>query len=158
MTEENSGTNATPPDDDERALAHTLSLSLSRIIRSLRGLREHGSVTATQLSAMAALAEGGAMTPSKLAAIERVQPPSMTRMVGSLISGGLVTRQQDPMDGRQVILSLTKRGREVLANESTAREMWFGGKLAQLTPHERKVLSEAASVMMDMTRFDDRLT
>ena len=66
-----------------------------------------------QLSVMARL-DNTALTPRELAEIERVSPPSMTRTVAALVERGLVTRQDDPLDGRQVFISLTTEGASLL--------------------------------------------
>src|SRR5689334_11133787 len=65
---------------DIRALAGELSLAVVRLTRHLRGRRADAQISLTQLSALATLARDGAMTPGVLAAKERVQPPSMTRV------------------------------------------------------------------------------
>ncbi|WP_156517743.1 MarR family transcriptional regulator, partial [Rhodococcus sp. LB1] len=68
---------------DTRALASDLSLAVVRLTRHLRGRRVDAQVSLTQLSALATLARDGAMTPGNLAAREKVQPPSMTRVIAS---------------------------------------------------------------------------
>ena len=49
-----------------------------------------------------------------LADVERVQPPTMTKIVAKLEERGLVHRTPHPTDGRQVILAATPAGRAVL--------------------------------------------
>jgi DNA-binding MarR family transcriptional regulator len=87
------------------------------------------------------------MSPGELAAHERVQPPSMTRVVVALEGMGLVTRTPHPTDGRQVVIDLTPAADELLATEARAREAWLTGQLQQLTAEERTVLREAAVIM-----------
>jgi DNA-binding MarR family transcriptional regulator len=88
------------------------------------------------------------MSPGELAAHERVQPPSMTRVVVALEGMGLVSRTPHPTDGRQVVIALTDAAETLLADEARAREAWLTGQLQQLTAAERDVLREAA-VLMD---------
>jgi DNA-binding MarR family transcriptional regulator len=87
------------------------------------------------------------MSPGELAAHERVQPPSMTRVVVALESRGLVTRTPHPTDGRQVIIDLTPAADELLSDEARAREAWLSGRLQQLPREEREILREAAVIM-----------
>src|ERR1035437_11000414 len=89
-------------------LANDLRLACMRISRRVR-FESTQLVAPHQLSVMARL-EAHALTPRELAAIECVSPPSMTRTVGALVERGLVARQDDPLDGRQVFLSLTAQG------------------------------------------------
>ena len=133
---------------DTAALAHDLRLAVMRFSRRLRNQRVDTSVTLTHLAALSTLKRHGPMSPGELASHERVQPPSMNRVVVALEGMGLVTRTPHPTDGRQVVLSLTPAAETLLADEARAREAWLSGQLQQLTPAERDVLREAA-VLVD---------
>ena len=132
---------------DAAALAHELRIAVMRFSRRLRGQRVDTSVTLTHLSAMSTLRRHGAMSAGELAAHERVQPPSMTRVVVALESKGLVTRTPHPTDGRQVVIELTPAAHELLDAEARAREAWLSGRLEQLSPDERQILQDAATIM-----------
>jgi DNA-binding MarR family transcriptional regulator len=132
---------------DTAALAHDLRLAVMRFSRRLRNQRVDTSVTLTHLAALSTLKRSGPMSPGELAAQERVQPPSMTRVVVALEGMGLVTRTPHPTDGRQVIIGLTPAAEELLTEEARAREAWLSGRLQELTAEERAVLREAAEIM-----------
>jgi DNA-binding MarR family transcriptional regulator len=132
---------------DTAALAHDLRLAVMRFSRRLRNQRVDTSVTLTHLAALSTLQRNGPMSPGELAAHERVQPPSMTRVVVALEGMGLVTRTPHPTDGRQVIIDLTPAAEELLAAEARAREAWLAGRLQELSAEERAVLREASAIM-----------
>jgi DNA-binding MarR family transcriptional regulator len=132
---------------DTAALAHDLRLAVMRFTRRLRSQRLDTSVTLTQVSALSTLKRHGPMSPGELAAHERVQPPSMTKVVVALEGKGLVTRTPHPTDGRQVVIGLTGAAEEMLATEARAREAWLAGQLQRLDPEERAVLREAAGII-----------
>jgi DNA-binding MarR family transcriptional regulator len=132
---------------DTAALAHDLRLAVMRFSRRLRNQRVDTSVTLTHLAALSTLKRNGPMSPGELATQERVQPPSMTRVVVALEGMGLVTRTPHPTDGRQVIIGLTPAAEELLTEEARAREAWLSGRLQELTAEERAVLREAAEIM-----------
>jgi len=132
---------------DTAALAHDLRLAVMRFSRRLRNQRVDTSVTLTHLAALSTLKRNGPMRPGELAAPERVQPPSMTRVVVALEGMGLVTRTPHPTDGRQVIIRLTPAAEDLLSAEARAREAWLSGRLQELSPEERTVLREAAEIM-----------
>jgi DNA-binding MarR family transcriptional regulator len=132
---------------DTAALAHDLRLAVMRFSRRLRNQRVDTSVTLTHLAALSTLKRNGPMSPGELAAQERVQPPSMTRVVVALENMGLVTRTPHPTDGRQVIIGLTPAAEDLLSAEARAREAWLSGRLQELTADERAVLREAAEIM-----------
>ncbi|TFV63386.1 MarR family transcriptional regulator [Geodermatophilus sp. DF01-2] len=129
------------------ALAHDLRLAVMRFSRRLRYQRVDQSVTLTHLAALSTLKRHGPMSPGELAGHERVQPPSMTRVVVALEAMGLVTRSPHPTDGRQVVIDLTPAAEDLLSAEARAREAWLVGMLQQLTAEERAVLREAAVIM-----------
>ena len=132
---------------DTAALAHDLRLAVMRFSRRLRNQRVDTSVTLTHLAALSTLKRHGPMSPGELAAHERVQPPSMTRVVVALEGMGLVTRSPHPTDGRQVVIDLTPAAGELLDAEAQAREAWLSERLHELTPEERTVLREASEIM-----------
>src|SRR4051794_14634586 len=118
-----------------------------RLSRRLRNQRVDTSVTLTQLAALSTLKRYGRMSPGELAAHERVQPPSMTRVVVALEGMGLVTRTPHPTDGRQVVIDLTPAADELLATDARAREAWLSGRLQELSAEERDTLRDAAAIM-----------
>jgi DNA-binding MarR family transcriptional regulator len=135
---------------DTAALAHDLRLAVMRFSRRLRNQRVDTSVTLTHLAALSTLKRHGPMSPGELAGHERVQPPSMTRVVVALEGMGLVTRTPHPTDGRQVVIELTPAAEEMLSAEAQAREAWLAGRLQELSPEERSVLREAAGIMDEL--------
>lgn len=90
------------------------------------------------------------MTPGALAAKERVQPPSMTRVIASLSDLRLVERKPHPTDGRQIIVSLSPAGRALIADETSAREAWMTEQLSTLTDEQLVVLTRAVGIMKQL--------
>jgi DNA-binding MarR family transcriptional regulator len=128
-------------------LAGMLRDALTRLNRRVRQTRPVGDLTATQLSALASLELAGALTPRELADTERVRPPTMTKIVARLEERELVQRTPHPTDRRQVILSATPAGRDMLAQFERAREEWLARRVAELTADEREVLRQAAEIL-----------
>lgn len=128
-------------------LATLLRDAITRFNRRVRKARPVGDLTVTQLSALTSLELAGALSPRELADAERVQPPTMTRIVAKLEERGLVQRAPHPTDRRQVILSATESGRAVLAQLERARDGWLARRLAELTPEERDTLRRAAEIL-----------
>jgi DNA-binding MarR family transcriptional regulator len=128
-------------------LAAALRDSITRLNRRLRQARPIGDLTITQLSALTSLELNGALTPRELADAERVQPPTLTKIVAKLEERGLVQRTPHPTDGRQVILAATESGRAVILEHRRARDEWLARQLAALTPEERETLGKAAEIL-----------
>ncbi|KQS00622.1 MarR family winged helix-turn-helix transcriptional regulator [Williamsia sp. MIQD14] len=136
-------------------LASDLALAVVRLARHLRGRRQSSTVSLTQLSALSTLDREGPMTPGAMAAQERVQPPSMTRVIASLADLGMVKRDPHPTDGRQIIVTLSDLGNEVVRDETNAREAWLRGQLEKLDGSEQAVLRQAVEIMSTMVSSSD---
>ena len=106
----------------------------------------------TQLAALATLERHGAMSPGDLAEHEKVQPPSMTRVIAALVDWELVTRAAHPTDRRQVILTVTPEGRSLVQRVRRRKEAWLARKLAALSPQERATLREAAPILEKLSQ------
>src|SRR6202021_2437304 len=136
----------------DAGLATALRISVSRLARRLRAQRTASGLTEavlseTQLAALAALEGHQAMTPGELAEHEKVQPPSMTRVIAVLEERALVRRAPHPTDRRQVILTVTEQGRALGDLVRRRREAWFAMRLQELTPQERAILRSAAPIL-----------
>ncbi|SNQ47225.1 conserved hypothetical protein [Frankia canadensis] len=127
-------------------LASALRLSVMRLSRRMRQERS-SRLTPTQTSVLASLGRRGPMTLGEIAAHERVQPPSMTRVIAFLAVEGLVERRSHPTDGRQVIVEVTDRGRALLSDDRRRRDEWLTDRLAALTTEEIAALTRAAPIL-----------
>ena len=128
-------------------LASLLRPSLLRLTRIVRNQRVDMSVTLTQLSAMATLNKSGPMSAGELATCEKVQPPSMTKVLANLEERGLVRREAHPSDKRQAIISITDAGVALLGDERRSRDAWLSRRLATLTPEERALLQRVVPIL-----------
>src|SRR5438270_6143943 len=128
-------------------LAEHLRVAITRLTRRLRQTRPMGELTQNQISVLASLELAGAMTPRELAEAERVQPPTMTKVLARLEERGLVQRAPHPTDGRQVLLSATDAGRAVLVEQRRVKAEWLAARLAQLPETDRAVLARAAAIL-----------
>jgi DNA-binding MarR family transcriptional regulator len=136
--------------DLDARLAGDLSLAVVRLARQLRFRRAESPISLSQLSALSTLAKEGAMTPGALAERERVRPPSMTRVIASLAELGFVARTAHPDDGRQVLVSVSKAGADLVEAERRASQEWLRRRLERLDPEQRRTLLVAADLMTAM--------
>ncbi len=134
--------------DVDSRLSSDLSLAVIRLARQLRFRRPDSPVSLSQLSALATVAKEGPMTPGALAIRERVRPPSMTRVIASLVDLGFVDRTAHPADRRQVLVSVSRAGADLIEAERKASREWLQQRLDALTPEQRQTLLEAADLML----------
>ena len=134
--------------DSDARLAADLSLAVMRLARQLRFRNPQSPVSLSQLSALTTLANEGAMTPGALAIRERVRPPSMTRVIASLADEGFVDRAPHPVDGRQVMVSVSESGAELVKAARRARQEWLAERLATLDSDKLCTLRKAADIIL----------
>jgi DNA-binding MarR family transcriptional regulator len=134
-------------------LATDLRAAIGPLIRRLRRYKADDELTPSQASALVLLDRDGPATSSELAAREGVRPQSMCTIVGVLAGRGLVAREQDPDDGRRIVVSLTEAGREGLygAREQRGRRLAEAIE-AELDEAERARLAAAIPLLERITR------
>lgn len=136
-------------------LAGRLQLVLARTARRLR--QEAGADLSPSLSsALASIDRHGPVTPSDVAAHERVQRPTATRVIGRLEELGLVDRAPDPSDRRSSLLSASPEGRALLRRLRTRKSQYLALRLAGLDAGELETLDRAAAILERMLDEEGR--
>ena len=140
------------PAATDTALAGALRDAVGRLGRRMRAERAMTDLSLGQWAALRTLDRHGPMTPSELAAHEKVQPPSMTRIIAKLDEHGYVARTPDPTDGRQVVVSATAEGRALLADDRRRKDKWLSLRLTTLSSADRAALATALPVLEKLSR------
>jgi DNA-binding MarR family transcriptional regulator len=135
-------------------LASRLRLAIARLARLLRQQTTDGSVTVSMLSALASVERLGRVTLGELAAVERVQPPSMTRIVGRLEELSLVVREVDAVDRRVARVRVTVDGARFLKRNRTLRNVFLAERMKTLTTVEVIALEQALPVLEKLLEDD----
>jgi DNA-binding MarR family transcriptional regulator len=123
-----------------------MRLAMIRLTRQLRRADPAG-LSVAAISALTTIALGGQMTLGELAEVERLQSPSVTRIVDRLEEAGLVRRVPCQADRRIVRAVATEAGRRVL------EERWFEGhdflarRVESLSPSLRDALPGAVELL-----------
>src|ERR671923_991782 len=130
-------------------LASHLRIAAARTARRLR--QESGTGLSPSLTAaLATVQRHGPLTPTELAARERVRRPSITRIAARLEELGLVARAADPGDRRSSLISVTPAGRELLAASATRKDAFLSQRLEALGAEDRATLERAAELLEGM--------
>ena len=136
------------------ALPARLRLVVTRLARRLRQQAET-EASPTQLAVLGTVERHGPMTLGELAAVERVQPPTITAAVGRLDQRGLVRRLTDPDDGRVARVEITPEGRQLLEQSRSRKTAYLERRLATLAADERDALERAAGILERVLEQDD---
>ena len=130
----------TDPDEELRVL-------LQQVARRIRAERAGSGVTDSQLSVLWRLVAGSRTTPGALAEHERVSPPSINRTLNGLEASGFITREPSSEDARQVWVTITPAGHELVAETRRLRNAWFHEQLEALTSTERRALEAVRPIL-----------
>jgi DNA-binding MarR family transcriptional regulator len=136
-------------------LAGRLRFAITRTARRLRQ-EAGGGLSPTLTAALATVDRHGPMTPSELAAKERIQRPTATRLIAKLEQDGLVARTPDPMDGRSSLIAITDPGHALLEEVRTRKDAWVAQRLRGLPAEDRATLARAAEILEEMLEEDGR--
>jgi len=130
----------------QTSLASHLRVAVARLARQLRQEGAPEDASPSRLAALATLYHRAPITLGELAAVERVKPPTMTRVVAGLEERGLVRREHSSADGRMIHVAITDAGRAAHEDYQKRRDAWMARKLAGLSKEERDILSRAAGI------------
>jgi DNA-binding MarR family transcriptional regulator len=108
-------------DLDAGLVAETLLAGIKLLVRRARAMQIDGDLTLPQRSALSRLDRGGPATSSALAKQEQISPQSMGATLAALEARGMIERHPDPRDGRQVLVSVSVRGRQLLGERRSER-------------------------------------
>ncbi len=131
----------------EPGISAALRISVMRLSRRMRQERDDVGLSATHLAALATLERHGPLPLGELAALEKVAPPSMTRVVARLAEAGLVNRERRPGDRRQVVITITEAGGKLLAADRRRRDEWLSSRLNELSEEDIKALAGVIPIL-----------
>lgn len=128
-------------------MADRLHSAAIHLLRRLRVEDEALGISAPRLSVLSVLVFAGPKRVGELARIERVEPPTMTRLVDGLVRDGLAVREADPDDARAVRVRATPIGARTLRRGRARRVETLRASLAALSPTELAALGEGVEVL-----------
>ena len=127
--------------------AEALHSGAIRVLRMVRAEDAQAGIGPAQLSALSVLVFAGEKTVGELAALEQVQPPTMSRIVDGLVQRKLVERVSSANDRRSVQITATPAGRKLLLAGRDRRVRALAKRFEALTKKEVETLLSAAEIM-----------
>ena len=130
------------------ALAVELRAVLGKLKRKLRQQGERSDLTPSQISVLLRLEKDGPAAVSSLARAEGMRPQSMSAIVTSLLDAGLLSGSPDPNDGRQTLMSLSRRCQKLLTEGRAARQDWLTTTIQKkLSSQDQEKLATAVHLL-----------
>jgi DNA-binding MarR family transcriptional regulator len=139
------------PDEKARIeVADRLHSAAIHLLRNAAKTDTQSGQGPARLSALSVLVFGGPKTLGQLAALERVKPPTMSRIVAGLKLSGLARVQNDGQDARKITISVTAKGERLLQEARKRRIQVLAENLKKLSEADLTTLSKASDLIEKM--------
>jgi len=145
------------PSPNAVALAAAVEQLLTTLAHQRRVL---GDVEPSPLSmfqgvALGVLVDGGPVRLGTLAATLRTTDATASRTVDALVAHALADRQNDPVDGRGVLVAATPAGHEAIVHRRRRLALLLESLVADMSPSEGAHLAELLGDLRDtLARHD----
>jgi DNA-binding MarR family transcriptional regulator len=131
------------------ALAAELRAAFGKLKRKLREQGGRSDLTPSQVSVLLRLEKDGPAAVSSLARAEGMRPQSMSAIVTPLLEAGLVRGAPDPDDGRQTLISLSRKCEKWLKEGRAARQDWLTTTIQRkFSSQEQEKLAAAVKLLL----------
>jgi DNA-binding MarR family transcriptional regulator len=128
-------------------VADALHSAAVRLLRHARAADVEMDLDGPRASLLSVLVFGGPQSVSRLARVEQVSPPAVTKMVDALVAAGFVRRERSTTDRRVVNVAATPAGRRLIDRGRAARVRAVETLLEDATPEDLAALRRAAEVV-----------
>lgn len=127
--------------------ASRLRRAVSRISRELNEPATDAGLTPTQASVLAVVAGRGPLRLQELAAVERINPTMLSRVIGKLDKARYLARAASPDDQRAVVVTATARGVRVNERIRAKRTAELSACVATLSDEHAASLAGAVEAL-----------
>ncbi|HEX3196057.1 MAG TPA: MarR family transcriptional regulator [Propionibacteriaceae bacterium] len=135
------------PKDSRHETANLVHSAAVRLLRAARAADADLDLDGPRASLLSVLVFAGRQPVTKLAELEQVSPPAITKMVSALESAGLARRERSETDRRVVLVSATPVGKRLLERGRAARVRAIAALLDDATDAELQTLRAASDVI-----------
>jgi DNA-binding MarR family transcriptional regulator len=135
------------PADPRHETANALHSAVVRLLRQIRTVDTGMDLDGPRASVLSVLVFGGPMPIGRLAVLEQVSPPAITKTVTALEADGLAERVRSEQDRRVVLVRVTPAGRDLFERGRAARVRFLAERLGGLADADRRTLDRAARII-----------
>jgi len=134
-------------------LAAHLRIFVMRLHRRLRSEADD-ELSPTLLAALVSVERHGPLSLGRLAELERVTPPSITRVVATLERDGLVRREVDEHDRRVSRVAITQDGTRLLGRSRKRKAAFLARRLSGLDARDQETVRAALPILERLLESD----
>jgi DNA-binding MarR family transcriptional regulator len=136
--------------DEIERVAMRLHSAAIHLIRSLRSEDRVLGLPPARLSALSIIVFVGPQSLHSLCKAEQVQPPTMSKLIDSLVEEKLVSRRPDPNDRRGIVISPTEKGRRLILKGRERRVKKLVSLIGKLGATDLHALDTAAGLLAEL--------
>jgi DNA-binding MarR family transcriptional regulator len=118
-----------------------------RVIRSEMRAQRGPDITVPQFRSLRFISRCPDVTLSDVAIYIGLTLPSMSKMIDGLVNRGLITRNPSSIDRRCIVLTVTKRGNEILKTAQDNTQAVITKTLSTLSNDEREVVVRSMLIL-----------
>lgn len=137
-------------------LASDLRTVLTRLIKRLRSESSPKDILSlTERSTLSLIDQHKELSPSELAAMEKITTQSMSQILNHLSDLGFIDRTPSATDKRKMIITLSKRGHELINKARNERDEWLNKALQQTcSVKELEILKQAIMPLTKLVEYE----
>jgi DNA-binding MarR family transcriptional regulator len=135
------------PKDRRYETANLVHSAAVRLLRTARVADTDIDLDGPRASLLSVLVFAGPQPVTKLAGLEQVSAPAITKMVSALESAGLAQRERSETDRRLVFVSATPAGKRLLERGRAARVRAIAALFADATEAQLQTLRAASELI-----------
>lgn len=121
--------------------------NLNKISRNLRQVELPKGFTPERFRTLATIYNYGPISVTGLAEMEALRPATVSRMISSLESDGLIKRRQVKDDKRSVQISTTPKGRQMYLRSNQRYLKHLSQAITELEPEQIRLMGEVAALL-----------
>ena len=140
------------PNTDLNRLANTVHSVSLRLLRQVRVVDASAGLSGPRISLLSVLVFAGPLPIGKLASIEQISGPAITKLVDGLAREGLAERIRSDDDRRVVLVEATRAGKKRLEEGRARRVRAMAETLERLDPRERADLETSFKILAGLLR------
>jgi DNA-binding MarR family transcriptional regulator len=132
-------------------IAASLYLSLNKLSQRLRNVGLPRGFTPERLRTLATIQAHGPISVTGLAEKERVRPATVSRMIATLESEGLIRRREVKHDKRSVLISTTPKGRQMYQRANQEYLKRISAAISSLDSEEVDLVRSLAALLEQLS-------
>jgi DNA-binding MarR family transcriptional regulator len=132
---------------EQEELAAVLYSNLHKVSQNLRHIELPHGFTPERMRTLRTIQSNGPISVTGLAEMEQVRPATVSRMIASLESDGLIKRKEARDDKRSVLVSTTPRGRQICIRANQRYLAYLQRAIDQLEPDQVQLMHDLAILL-----------